>query len=321
MITDEREIESVAGKAQLAAVLEVCSPKPGNVSPLHDFHDTSFEQFLAGALAIKDAIHEACLSGFDIAKQDRPLSEISMGEKIKKGILDVDKSHSGGNTHLGILMLAVPIAASAGICIAKKIPYPEGMKKYANETLKNTTSSDSVALYDAINLAKAGGTGRENLDEKTKDLDLSDGESVRLITERNITLLKLMELSSEKDRIAWELFNSMHITFDIGAPMISSVYSERGSVKTAVVQAFLAILSRYPDTLIARKAGMHKAREVSAEAAEILALGGMLTDKGQRAISTFDKMLRVEKNRFNPGTTADLVTSSLFVSLLRGLEI
>ena len=37
---------SVAGAAQLACVLEVSAEKPGNITPSHDFHDTSYEDML-----------------------------------------------------------------------------------------------------------------------------------------------------------------------------------------------------------------------------------------------------------------------------------
>ena len=38
---DRRSAEAVAGAAQLACVLEASAEKPGNVTPRHDFADTS----------------------------------------------------------------------------------------------------------------------------------------------------------------------------------------------------------------------------------------------------------------------------------------
>src|SRR3954449_4025526 len=46
-----RTPDSVAGAAQLAGVLEVSAEKPGNITPSHGFHDTSYEDMLGSAIA------------------------------------------------------------------------------------------------------------------------------------------------------------------------------------------------------------------------------------------------------------------------------
>jgi triphosphoribosyl-dephospho-CoA synthase len=55
---------------------------------------------------------------------------------------------------------------------------------------------------------------------------------------------------------------------------------------------------------------------VSARAREVLAAGGVRTPAGRRALASFDASLREPGNALNPGTTADLVTATLFVSLI-----
>src|SRR5919204_5943040 len=47
-----RTPDGVAGAAQLACVLEVSAEKPGNITPSHDFHDTSYEDMLRSAIAV-----------------------------------------------------------------------------------------------------------------------------------------------------------------------------------------------------------------------------------------------------------------------------
>ncbi|MFL5403547.1 MAG: triphosphoribosyl-dephospho-CoA synthase, partial [Gemmatimonadales bacterium] len=49
----------VAAAGQLACLLEVSAPKPGNVSPERHFHDTRYEDFLASAVAIGPALAAA----------------------------------------------------------------------------------------------------------------------------------------------------------------------------------------------------------------------------------------------------------------------
>ena len=93
---------------------------------------------------------------------------------------------------------------------------------------------------------------------------------------------------------------------------------ERGDLNAAVVHTFLKILSEHPDTFIARKAGVEKAREVSSEAKEILKLGGLETSEGRKSIREFDCKLRESGNILNPGTSADLTAAALALCTLSG---
>jgi len=51
----------------------------------------------------------------------------------------------------------------------------------------------------------------------------------------------------------------------------------------------------------------------------VLAAGGVRTAAGRRALRSFDASLREPGNALNPGTTADLVTATLFVALVEGM--
>jgi len=68
--------------------------------------------------------------------------------------------------------------------------------------------------------------------------------------------------------------------------------------------------------LIARKLGYAAAQAVSDQAAQVIAVGGIFSEEGWRAIAQLDLHLRDAKNRLNPGTTADLVAATIFVELL-----
>jgi len=87
-------------------------------------------------------------------------------------------------------------------------------------------------------------------------------------------------------------------------------------VREAIVELHLRLLDQAPDTLIARKRGADAAARVSAGAREVLAAGGVRTGVGRRALRSFDASLRERGNALNPGTTADLVTATLFVALV-----
>ena len=61
----------------------------------------------------------------------------------------------------------------------------------------------------------------------------------------------------------------MPVTFNVGFPVFRETVREYG-MNLAVVQTFMTILSRFPDTLIARKYGEDVAEEVREEASDIV---------------------------------------------------
>jgi triphosphoribosyl-dephospho-CoA synthase len=82
-------------------------------------------------------------------------------------------------------------------------------------------------------------------------------------------------------------------------------------VLAAALQLHLRLLAAAPDTLIARKLGADAAARVSDGARDVIA--------GRQALPDFDASLREPRNALNPGTTADLVTATLFVALVEGM--
>ena len=89
-------------------------------------------------------------------------------------------------------------------------------------------------------------------------------------------------------------------------------------MNAAIVHTFLKILSNHPDTFIARKAGIEKAREVSLDAKNILKTGGLAAAEGRKGVNDLDLKLRSSGNRLNPGTTADLTAATLALCTLSG---
>jgi len=91
---------TVAEDAQTALLLEAGTQKPGNVGPDHDFDDTGFHQFLAGAVGARRGLADAA-DGASVG--DAFLSSV-------RGASD----HRGGNTQFGALLLLVPLVCAEG---------------------------------------------------------------------------------------------------------------------------------------------------------------------------------------------------------------
>lgn len=309
---NEEKIEFITDCAKEACMLEVKAKKPGNVNPKHDFSDTTFKDFMAGARALKPIMREAATRGFRVGTEVIPPRGIGIGSLVKAAIEAVAHSHSGGNTHLGISMLLVPLTAAAGMCAGKGSGF-EKLRENITLLLDRTTVDDCLNLCEAINLSNAGSLG-------SSELDIRDENSKIKIKEEFIRFIDILRMSAERDRIAYEIANYYPITLEIGVPLMERLGYGIKNPKDRIVQLFLVLLSRFPDTLIARKTGIRNAEHVSKMAKDILDKGGLLTGEGKAAIGELDNFLRSDGNKLNPGTTADLVTSSVFVNLLLGKE-
>lgn len=287
--------------AQIASVLEVSGhPKPGNVHRTQDFDDMVFEDFLISGIVIGDLMKKAAENGYRYG-DDHRLHKIRLGEIIKEAVIETDK-WIGNNTNLGITMMLAPLSAAAGM--SNNII---DLRNNVIRIMEATTSKDAVNLYDAINIADAGGMGEQ------EELDVADAEARGRIIKENINMYKVLEMSSKWDLLSYELTNGMPVTFETGFPTFKEVKPEYG-INKATVQTFLTILSKNPDTLISRKYGNDMARIVSADADSILQNGGILNPQGQLLLREFDKQLT--RNKLNPGTTADITAASIMVAFL-----
>jgi triphosphoribosyl-dephospho-CoA synthase len=131
---------------------------------------------------------------------------------------------------------------------------------------------------------------------------------VRNIQKQQLTLLDIMDISSSNDTIAKEWIEGFPRTFR-GAELFKQFQESGYDLNDSIVCLFLHLLSESPDSLIVKKFGSEVALEVSAKAAHVSKHGN---------IEDFD--IDLIARRINPGTTADLVIGSLFVTLLGGFR-
>jgi triphosphoribosyl-dephospho-CoA synthase len=274
--------EKVAAAGQLACLLEVSAPKPGNVSPERHFHDTRYEDFLASAVAIGPALTEA--------------GRQPLGATIRRAVEDTLR-WTKSNTNLGIVLLLAPLAKAA-------LGQGQTLRDRLGAVLAATTVDDATEVYAAIRRARPGGLGQSTVE------DVSGTPSV--------TLREAMGLASGRDAIAREYVSNFQLTFEVGVPAVLAARRDGLPWTDAAVEAYLALLELGPDTHIARKLGVAEAQGISRKAGEARALGGIRSAAGRQALDDLDRELRDERNRRNPGTTADLTCAALFVVILEG---
>ncbi|MFB0563157.1 MAG: triphosphoribosyl-dephospho-CoA synthase [Candidatus Lokiarchaeia archaeon] len=301
--------------ATLAVLLEVSGyPKPGNVHRIRDLPKTRYDHFLAGAVAIGPSIKDAALSGYRIASDEINLTGIKVGKHILRAVKDTLNWQSGGNVNLGTIFLFVPLSVAAGMTLSNGKVIVSELRRNVEKVMENTTSEDTLAVYEAVSIANPGGLGR------VEKYDVTNEQSKSLIKENGVVLQDVFRISAGWDDISKEWITFMQITFEIGYPTFVKVYNESKDVNIATVHTFLEILSRNPDSLIQRKVNREKAAEVSVKAAKILEKGGLLKDTGKAMCWKLDEELSRFQGKLNPGTTADLTASSIFVALLEGFR-
>ena len=257
--------------------------KPGNVCPGRDFHDTRYEDFLASAVAIAPAMAVA---------GERPL-----GVTIRSAV-EATGRWTRSNTNLGIVLLLAPLARAARAARTGR----GALRQRLAGVLAETTVEDAAETYAAIRRAHPGGLGRASAEDVTAP--------------PTVTLREAMALAATRDSVAREYATDFQLTFEVGAPALRGARRAGLGWTDATVEAFLEILSRHPDTHVARKLGSEEAGRVSARAAEVRRAGGVRSAAGREALATFDRELRDARNSRNPGTTADLTCAALFVVIL-----
>jgi triphosphoribosyl-dephospho-CoA synthase len=263
-----------------ACVLEASARKAGNVHPQASFVDLTYEDFSVSADAIAPILART--------------PELGVGRAILEAVT-ATKERVGRNTNLGIILLLAPLAAvPAGMRLADGVA----------EVLNRLTRDDADFAYRAIRLAQPGGLG------EVADQDVSRPPTG--------TLLEVMRLAADRDLIARQYAENFSLVLDFGLSYLSKVGDFTGQWEPTIVGLQLELLTRHLDSLIVRKCGLETAAEVSRRAKAVLQAAQPGTRNAQIELNRFDRWLRRDGNRRNPGTTADLIAAVLFAAFRDG---
>lgn len=277
--------EAIALSARTACLWEATSRKVGNVHPNASFADATISDFILSAGAIIPVLADAPKTGI--------AATILLATSNSQIVTQT-------NCNLGIILLLAPLATTrVGLD-----PHPED-KDFGRgaflQSLRQMSVRDARLVYEAIRIANPGGLG--------------DATEQDVRKEPTVTLLQAMKLAADRDMIARQYANGFADVLDFGVPAFLAGYERYGSIEAAVIDLQFRWLAEYPDSLIVRKNGPGVAAEVQKLAVEVLDFGGIATSKGRRKGVALDRHLRMDGNKLNPGTTADLITACLFVAL------
>ncbi len=268
----------------MACLLDVTTPKPGNVHRGADFADMTFLDFAASAVAIGPVFERAAC--------------LSVGELVKDAIV-ATRSVVSVNTNLGIVLLFAPLAKTFAADAGRPVTV-----EAVDAVLQAMTPADSNLVYEAIRLATPGGLG------EVKEGDIRD--------KAPDCLLAAMRLASDRDAVAEQYATGFRDLIEKWVPQAGAGVSEYGTV-SGILDTFVRIMAEKPDSLIRRKCGDDVAQQASEKAKQVVQSG--LTPGAEDyhvLLSDLDFWLRADGHRRNPGTSADLVSAAVFVALLEG---
>jgi len=311
-LNSQTKSKHVSHCLELAILLEASAHKPGNVSVVTNFEKTRYEHFLASAVAASSSFESAAEKGIAVSECRIDPSDVGMGQFIKRCVSDINAWQHGGNTLLGTVILLSPMAVAAGMTTLKGRFDVTALRKNLKLIVESTTAKDAVDVYEAIRIANPSGLG------KAPDLDINDPTSTKRIIDQKISLYEVFKMAEKYDTICSEWTKNYPVTFDLAFPSLTKRLPNSPDPGLAIVQTFLQVLAEVPDTFIARKTSIDKARQISLKAREVLELGGVETSNGRKSLDKLDGELKEFSNLLNPGTTADIIGAALALCILAG---
>lgn len=295
LASEQSALQAVVREACLA---ELQALKPGNVSA----HPLAYNPAQA-KLSVRDFV----LSAQALAAPLTTPAQSSVGARVLAAIT-ATREAVATNTNLGIVLLAAPLLRAEQLRRAS-----QSLRESLYGVLSNLTVTDAQLVYQAIRLAEPGGMG------VSTEQDIAQAPTV--------TLLEAMRMAADRDSIARAYGDNFSVVFDIGLPALErSLSALKASVLCkawATTLVFLCLLAHQPDSLIARKSGEAKAREVSESArayftradAALQARDVASLSLLEAELAAWDKALKAE--HINPGTTADFTVACLLVHALQ----
>lgn len=265
----------LAAAYRQACLAELQALKPGNVHVFADIGETKVADFAASAELSAPSI-------------GRPGA--SVGARILGAIAATHRA-IGWNTNLGIVLLCAPLAAAA----------EQGGVLRANLAviLAALDRQDAADAFEAIRLASPGGLGRADRHD--------------VVAPPTVTLRQAMAEAVDRDRIARAYLSDFEDVFSTGLPALEAAQAAGLEGPWRTTALFMAFLSRFPDTHIARRFGPEQAEAVRARAAAIIET----EPPGPASSATllaFDAELK--KGGLNPGTSADFTVATLFAAAI-----
>ncbi len=178
------------------------------------------------------------------------------------------------------------------------------------------------ALREEPSARVLAGLGHDQIAPFARALEVAGGEdalasalSYALGAGKDATLRDAMRFSASRHALAREYARDFEVTRELARPALLSALSRADSVRGALVQTYIEVLSEVPDLDVASRAGRQEAEEVSRMAHGVLKAGGVHSRRGLEGIANLGGLLR-EDPRLSPTSTEYPVIAAAFLVAL-----
>lgn len=281
--------EYVANCCISALLLELATtPKPGLIDRKAD--PESYAQFVLSATSLHQHFAKAVYS--------------SIGKVALNACSDMLVWQRGGNTHLGSLLLLLPVAKAAGQ--TRKF---NQLRRNLKTVLHHMDYRDLLNILDSIKRVNPGALGH------VAYLDVYSTKTRDVVRKRKISVVDGLKPYVKREVVAHEYVTVYETSFMHGYKYMKQRL-EREDWNSAGVNTFLNLMKHLPDSHVSRRQGYQVSRMLSNLAGKILDSGGFSTSDGREKFQRFSEF--VKQAGVKPAATADLLAVSYCFVLLEG---
>jgi len=270
-----------------ARIEPLIHPKPGAVTRLHRHPDKDVVTYMISSIPLDLALSKTC-------RQASTDCNGSMASGMKAYRDAYEKLIPRRvNTSLGTLLLLLPMSMAHGVTGLRD---PWGLARVSSSLVARCTGRDeAVEYYGLLKLFRPSHMGRYT--GPLPDIDEGVPDNFMVILRAN-----------SWDLVHREILSGYPLTLEALSIMVEA----RGGLEDRSLKALLHLLSRYGDTLIARKYGMSAFKKARAEAIHALMYAERV---GLRAaIEYLDSLWR--PRGWNPGAVLDIIAASISMYVL-----
>ena len=284
---------------RMACVLEATAPKVGNVHPAANFADLSYTDFILAADATADALGQLdCVADVDSAIATAVSASVAV---------------TGTNVNLGIVLLLAPIvAAEPSWSVDAVQTFEQKISRWQSSVellLGHLTHEQGATIAAAISASGAGGLSDESIGSD-HPLDVTGPATA------SYDLIAAMRLAAKRDRIAKQYAAGFRDLFENVVPTLRDAVDRSNDLISGIVLAHITLIAESGDSLIARKCGEPESARVANLAKSCLSeIKLPFNAVSVQCIQQLDAALRIDGNRLNPGTSADLIAAANYVML------
>lgn len=135
---------------------------------------------------------------------------------------------------------------------------------------------------------------------------------------KEATLRDVMRFAADRDPLAREYARNFEVTRELARPALLSALSRAESVRGALVQTYLEVLSEVPDLDVAARAGSREAEDVSRMANGVLKAGGVHSRRGLAGVANLDGLLRSDARLAPTASEPPVIAAAFLVALEYG---